>query len=148
VFGELRADGAIGVARVVGQRAERAGLALRSRQEHVIRGGNREHVGHRPAVASARIAEPKRGPGSGAVGVTRAEAPVAAGHARPAGDLERDQHALADAARADLVSDRDHLGHHLVPDRERSGEEAHRRHRLIEIAPRDRERTYERAGRV
>jgi hypothetical protein len=58
---------------------------------------------------------------------------------------ERDKHPLADTARGDLVTDRDHLGHRLVPDRERPWEEAHRRHRPVKITPRDRQRTYQRA---
>ena len=56
--------------------------------------------------------------------------------------VEWDEHSFADAAGVDLVADRDHLGHRLVPDRERPGEEAHRRHRLVEITARDRERTH------
>jgi hypothetical protein len=90
-------------------------------------------------MTSTRLTESKRTARSGAVGVTRAEAPVAAGHTCSAGDLKRDEHALTDTARADFVSNRDHLGHRLVPDRERPGEEAHRRHRLVKITPRDRE---------
>jgi hypothetical protein len=118
------------------------------RQEHVISGRNRQDVRHCPAMTSTRFTKSKRTPRSGAVGVTRAEAPVTASHARPTGNLKRDEHPLTDAARADLVSNRDHLGHRLVPDRERPREEARRRHRLVEITPRDRERTHERAPRV
>jgi len=114
----------------------------------VISGWNRKDVRHGPAVTPTRLTESKRTPRSGAVGVTRAEASVTASHARPAGDLKRDEHPLANTARADLVSNRDHLGHRLVPDRERPREEAHRRHGLVEITARDRERTHERATRV
>ena len=114
----------------------------------MISGRNRKDVRHRPAVTSTRLTESKRTPRSRAVRMTRAEAPVTASHARPAGDLKRDEHPLADASRADLVSNCDHLGHRLVPDRERPGKEAHRRHRLVEITSRDRERTHERATGV
>jgi glutathione S-transferase len=148
MLGELGADGAISVARVVREGAERAGSAIWRRQEHVISGRNRKDIRHCPAVASTRLTESKRTPRSGAVRVTRAEAPVTASRARSARDLKRDEYPLADAAHADLVPNRDHLSHRLVPDREGPGEEAHRRHRLVEITTRDRERTHERAPGV
>ena len=112
----------------------------------MIGGRNGEQVRHRPAVTATGLAEPKRAAGSGAVGVTRAEAPVTAGHAGPAGDLERHEHPIADPALADVVADGDHLGHRLVSDRERPGEDAERRHRLVEVTARDRERTHQRAA--
>jgi glutathione S-transferase len=148
MLGELGADSAISVAGVIREGAERAGSAIWRRQKHVIGGRNRKDVRHCSAVASTRLTKSKRTPRSGAVGVTRAEAPVTASCARPARDLERDEHPLADAAHADLVPNRDHLGHRLVPDRERPGEEAHRSHRLVEITTRDREWTNERASGV
>ena len=109
---------------------------------------NRQDVRDGPAVTATRQTETKRTPRSGAVGMTRPKAPVAARHARAAGDLKRDEHPLADTASSDFFTDRDHLGNGLVPDRERPGEEAHRSHRLVQITPRNRERTHQRAARV
>jgi hypothetical protein len=80
--------------------------------------------------------------------VTRAESLVPASHTCPARDLKRDEHPVADAAFADVVSNRDHLGHRLMPDRERPGKDAHRRHRLIQITPRDRERSHQCGGGI
>jgi hypothetical protein len=63
--------------------------------------------------------------------MTRPEPPVTASHARSAGDLERHEHPLANAALADLLPDRDHLGHRLVSESKRPRKETERRHRLI-----------------
>jgi hypothetical protein len=82
-------------------------------------------------VTATRLAESERTPGPRTVGVTRAEALVPAGDAFSARNLKRDEHPLADAALADLVPDRDYLGHRLVSNCKRPGEEAERGHRLV-----------------
>src|SRR6478672_1112514 len=131
MLAELGADGAIRIARVVGQSAQRACAALRRRHEHVIGSWHGEDFRHRTAVTATRLAESERGPGPRAVTVTRAEAPVLTSHAFSARDLKRDEYPLADAAFADLISECDHLGHGLVSDRKRPGEEAERCHRQV-----------------
>jgi hypothetical protein len=83
-----------------------------------------------------------------AVRMTGAEPPLEARYACSAGDLERHQHAFADAAFADLISNRDYVGYRLMPDGKGSGEEPERRHRLVKVASRDSERTHQRASRV
>jgi hypothetical protein len=80
--------------------------------------------------------------------VAGAEAPVTAGWARPAGHLKRHQHSLPDTALVDLVSHGDNFANRLVPDSEWPREQTGGRHRPIEIASSDGERTHERAARV
>jgi hypothetical protein len=109
---------------------------------------NREDVRHRAAMTATRLAESKRTAGPRAVGVTRAKAPVTASCTRSAGDLKRNENAVPDAPFADLVADGDHLGHRLVSNGERPGEEPERRHRVVEITARNGKRPHERAPRV
>jgi hypothetical protein len=144
MLGELGANGAIGVARVVRQSAKRAGSALRRRHKHVISGRHREHVRHRAAVTATRLAEAECTPGPRTIGVTRAEAPVIASPARPARDLKRHEDPLADATLADLGSNRDHVRHRLMPDRERPREETERCHRKVQITARHSHRPHKR----
>jgi hypothetical protein len=112
----------------------------------VIGSWHGEDFRHRTAVTATRLAESERGPGPRAVTVTRAEAPVLTSHAFSARDLKRDEYPLADAAFADLISECDHLGHGLVSDRKRPGEEAERCHRQVKITTRDSDRTHQRTA--
>jgi hypothetical protein len=114
----------------------------------VIGSRHGEDVRHRAAVTATRLAESERTPGPRAVGVTPAEAPVLASHAFSARDLKRDEHPLAYATFADLVSDRYHLGHRLVSDRKRPGEEAERCHRPVKITTRDGDWTHKRTALI
>jgi hypothetical protein len=114
----------------------------------VIGGRNGQEVRDRATVTTTRLAETEGATGPRAVGVTGAEPPVKASYAPSARDLERHQHAFADAPLADLISDCDYVGHRLMPDGKGPREEPERRHRLVEVAPRDSERTHERTSRV
>ncbi len=118
------------------------------RDEQVVGGGDREQVGDRAAVPAAGLAESEGRAGAGVVGGARAEAAVAAPLAAPAGDLEGDEHALADAPVATSSPTHDDLGDGLVADGERPGEDPERRHRQVEVAAGDGERPDDRAARV
>jgi hypothetical protein len=114
----------------------------------VVGSWNSENIRHRAAMAATRLAESECTARTRAISVARATAPVTAGCADPTGHLKRHEHALADTALVDLASHGDHLANGLVPDSEWPREQTGGRHRPIEIASSDGERTHERAARV
>jgi hypothetical protein len=114
----------------------------------VVGSWNSENIRHRATMAATRLSESESTASSRVISVARAKAPVTAGCADPAGHLKRHEHPFADTALVDLASHGDHLANRLVPDSEWPREQTAGRHRPIEIASSDGERTHERAARV
>ncbi len=119
--------------------------AVGNRHEHVSRIRHEHHV--------RQEAAPRGDVGAEAIGRHRHDAPAAPRAPAPARvavatrDLKRDADPLARPQVTGVVADVDHLGHALVPDRERRRERGLAGHdQRVEVARRDRDRADQRGA--
>lgn len=106
-----------------------------------------QQVGHRAAVATTGRTEPEGSSGRRPVGGTGGEPTGPTRPAVTARHLKRHQHPLAGVQCRAVLADLDDLGDALVAHAVRTGKQPVPRHRHVEIAPGDRERSDQRTGR-